>query len=84
MNITVDGGRPGGMSKTRWLDMIKEDMRLLKLTTHFNERNGATTPTPSFGKMARKKKEITSDRREDHLEIELPTYGEMYAVTGKL
>ncbi|KIH69212.1 hypothetical protein ANCDUO_00449 [Ancylostoma duodenale] len=33
MNITVDGSRPRGRPKTRWLDRIEEDMRLLKLTT---------------------------------------------------
>ncbi|KIH66005.1 hypothetical protein ANCDUO_03664 [Ancylostoma duodenale] len=31
MNITADGGRPRGRPKTRWLDRIEEDMRLLKL-----------------------------------------------------
>ncbi|KIH53526.1 hypothetical protein ANCDUO_16341, partial [Ancylostoma duodenale] len=28
-----DGSRPRGRPKTRWLDGIEEDMRLLKLTT---------------------------------------------------
>ncbi|KIH59203.1 hypothetical protein ANCDUO_10579 [Ancylostoma duodenale] len=32
MNITVDGRRPRGRPKTRWLDRIEEDMRVLKLT----------------------------------------------------
>ncbi|EYC05373.1 hypothetical protein Y032_0082g1543 [Ancylostoma ceylanicum] len=32
MNITVEGRRPRGRPKTRWLDRIEEDMRLLKLT----------------------------------------------------
>ncbi|KIH69558.1 hypothetical protein ANCDUO_00092 [Ancylostoma duodenale] len=31
MNITVDRRRPRGRLKTRWLDRIEEDMRVLKL-----------------------------------------------------
>ncbi|KIH62935.1 hypothetical protein ANCDUO_06774 [Ancylostoma duodenale] len=40
MNITVDGGRPRGRPKTRWLDRIEEDMMVLKLTEEdaFNRR----------------------------------------------
>ncbi|EYB94597.1 hypothetical protein Y032_0170g283 [Ancylostoma ceylanicum] len=32
MNITVDERRPRGRPKTRWLDRIEEEMRLLKFT----------------------------------------------------
>ncbi|KIH64225.1 hypothetical protein ANCDUO_05466 [Ancylostoma duodenale] len=40
MNITVDGRRPRGRPKTRWLDRIEEDKRLLNLTDDdaFNRR----------------------------------------------
>ncbi|KIH43612.1 hypothetical protein ANCDUO_26378 [Ancylostoma duodenale] len=40
MNITVDGRRPRGRPKTRWLDRIAEDMRVPKLTEEdaFNRR----------------------------------------------
>ncbi|KIH44030.1 hypothetical protein ANCDUO_25956 [Ancylostoma duodenale] len=31
MNITVEGRRPRGRPKTRWLDRIEDDMRLLGL-----------------------------------------------------
>ncbi|KIH68269.1 hypothetical protein ANCDUO_01397 [Ancylostoma duodenale] len=32
MNITVEGRRPRGRPKTRWLDSIEDDMRFLKLS----------------------------------------------------
>ncbi|KIH61741.1 hypothetical protein ANCDUO_07980 [Ancylostoma duodenale] len=40
MDITVNGRRPRGRPKTRWLDRIAEDMRVLKLTGEdaFNRR----------------------------------------------
>ncbi|EYC43534.1 hypothetical protein Y032_0490g2377 [Ancylostoma ceylanicum] len=61
MNTTVEGRRPRGRPKTRWLDRIEDDMRLLKLVwmTCSIEGNGAVvrgTPTPEHEKQARKKK----------------------------
>ncbi|EYB83101.1 hypothetical protein Y032_0342g3016 [Ancylostoma ceylanicum] len=53
MNITVEGRRPRGRPKTRWLDRIEEDMRLLKLTDEdaFNQgkwRNHTKNADPCF------------------------------------
>ncbi|KIH61209.1 hypothetical protein ANCDUO_08523 [Ancylostoma duodenale] len=67
MNITVDGRRQRGRPKTRWLDRIEEDMRVMKLTkkTHSIEGNGATkrdTPTPALGNMARRKKKVSRNK----------------------
>ncbi|KIH58301.1 hypothetical protein ANCDUO_11495 [Ancylostoma duodenale] len=70
MNITVEGRRPRGRPKTRWLDRIEADMRLLGLNVDecSIEGNGAIArelPTPDAGKRARKKKkiEIVAKRR---------------------
>ncbi|KIH42787.1 hypothetical protein ANCDUO_27224 [Ancylostoma duodenale] len=65
MNITVGGRRPRGRPKTRWLDRIEDDMRLLGLNVDdmFERRKWRNrtrnADTPDAGKRARKKKKST-------------------------
>ncbi|KIH65310.1 hypothetical protein ANCDUO_04367 [Ancylostoma duodenale] len=73
MYITVEGRRPRGRPKTRWLDRIEDDMRLLGLNVDdvFDRGNGAIAremPTPDAGKRARKKKKLQKKTNSTPLE----------------